>query len=40
MSSAFNLITGKFRSIRQEKEAQHQYLQAIVEQVEHRAYLF
>ncbi len=34
LSSAFNLITGKFRSIRQEKEAQHQYLQAIVEQVD------
>ncbi|MEQ1745879.1 MAG: ATP-binding protein [Saprospiraceae bacterium] len=34
LSSAFNLITGKFRSIRQEKEAQHLYLQAIVEQVD------
>lgn len=34
LTSAFNLITGKFRSIRQEKEAQHQYLQAIVEQVD------
>lgn len=34
LTSAFNLITGKFRSIRQEKEAQYQYLQAIVEQVD------
>lgn len=34
LTSAFNLITDKFRSIRQEKEAQHQYLQAIVEQVD------
>lgn len=31
---AFNLITGKFRDIRSEKEAQHQFLIAIVEQVE------
>jgi len=34
LTSAFNLITDKFRSIRQEKEAQYQYLQAIVEQVD------
>ncbi|MCB9283287.1 MAG: hypothetical protein H6563_04370 [Lewinellaceae bacterium] len=34
LSSAFNLITGKFRSIRQEKEAQYQFLQAIVENVD------
>ena len=34
LTSAFNLITNKFRSIRQEKEAQYQYLQAIVEQVD------
>lgn len=34
LSSAFNLITDKFRNIRQEKEAQHQYLQAIVENVD------
>ena len=31
---AFNLITGKFRDIRSEKEAQHQFLLALVEQVE------
>lgn len=31
---AFNLITGKFRDIRSEKEAQHQFLVALVEQVE------
>ena len=34
LSSAFNLITDKFRDIRQEKEAQYQYLQAIVENVD------
>lgn len=34
LSSAFNLITDKFRNIRQEKEAQYQYLQAIVENVD------
>ena len=28
LTSAFNLITGKFRTIRQEKEAQYQYLTA------------
>ncbi|MCC6462729.1 MAG: GHKL domain-containing protein [Saprospiraceae bacterium] len=31
---AFNVITDKFRDIRQEKEAQFQYLQAIVEHVD------
>ena len=31
---AFNLITGKFRDIRSEKEAQHQFLLALVEQVD------
>ncbi|MBK8920840.1 MAG: GHKL domain-containing protein [Saprospirales bacterium] len=31
---AFNVITDKFRNIRQEKEAQFQYLQAIVEHVD------
>ena len=31
---AFNLITGKFRDIRSEKEAQHQLLITLVEQVE------
>ena len=31
---AFNLITGKFRDIRSEKEAQHQFLLALVEQVQ------
>ncbi|HRD81250.1 MAG TPA: ATP-binding protein [Saprospiraceae bacterium] len=34
LSSAFNLITDKFRSIRQQKEAQFQYLNAIVENVD------
>ncbi|MCB0568730.1 MAG: hypothetical protein KDC66_03155 [Phaeodactylibacter sp.] len=34
LSSAFNLITDKFRSIRQEKEVQYQFLQAIVENVD------
>ncbi|MBK8492968.1 MAG: hypothetical protein IPL49_19300 [Saprospirales bacterium] len=34
LSSAFNLITGKFRSIRQEKEAQYHFLHAIVENVD------
>ena len=34
LTSAFNLITGKFRTIRQEKEAQYQYLHAIVENVD------
>lgn len=34
LSSAFNLITDKFRSIRQQKEAQYQYLNAIVENVD------
>ncbi|MDG2450654.1 MAG: HAMP domain-containing sensor histidine kinase [Saprospiraceae bacterium] len=32
--NAFNLITGKFRDIRSEKEAQHQFLLALVEQVD------
>ena len=32
--NAFNLITGKFRNIRSEKEAQHQFLLALVEQVD------
>ncbi|TNE59266.1 MAG: GHKL domain-containing protein [Bacteroidetes bacterium] len=32
--NAFNIITDKFRDIRQEKEAQFQYLQAIVEHVD------
>ena len=31
LSSAFNLITGKFRSIRQAKEAQYHFLHAVVE---------
>lgn len=34
LSSALNMITDKFRSIRQEKEAQYQFLQAIVENVD------
>ncbi|MBR9920967.1 MAG: hypothetical protein GYB31_09015 [Bacteroidetes bacterium] len=34
MHSAFNLVTEKFRDIRSEKEAQFQYLQAIVEHVD------
>ena len=32
--NAFNLITGKFRDIRMEKEAQHQFLIALVEQID------
>ena len=32
--NAFNLITEKFRDIRSEKEAQHQFLLALVEQVD------
>ncbi|MFT6809091.1 MAG: two-component system nitrogen regulation sensor histidine kinase NtrY [Saprospiraceae bacterium] len=32
--NAFNLITGKFRDIRSEKEAQHQFLFALIEQVD------
>lgn len=34
LSSAFNLINDKFRSIRHEKEMQFQYFQALVEQVQ------
>ena len=34
LHSAFNLVTEKFRDIRSEKEAQFQYLQAIVENVD------
>ena len=34
LHGAFNLITKKFRDIRVEKEAQYQYLQAIVENVD------
>ena len=34
LHSAFNLITGKFRNIRLEKEAQFQYFQSVVEQVD------
>jgi nitrogen fixation/metabolism regulation signal transduction histidine kinase len=34
LHGAFNLVTAKFRDIRSEKEAQFQYLQAIVENVD------
>lgn len=34
LSKAFNLITDKFRTIRQQKEFQFQYMQAIVEHVD------
>lgn len=34
LHSAFNLVNEKFRNIRSEKEAQFQYLQAIVENVD------
>jgi len=34
LHKSFNLVTKKFRDIRSEKEAQFQYLQAIVEQVD------
>jgi len=34
LHNVFNLITGKFRDLRSEKEAQHQFLLSLVEQVE------